>query len=195
MMSTTSNLEVAVRYSLSAGSLLFKLEANNFMVQGAGQYYCCVYFKCTCGTASLCMHIFALSLYPFVLCVRFPHKCVCVGMSSICLYCESWCVINETMPVLVVPACKMSLSVFTHHYRSILQVLPPNMLTQSLATSNFLKGATNTERCCCHAMSPGMARCVFQVSMKINYDHFICKTESSVLLWSCQLGWRKLLFF
>jgi hypothetical protein len=40
MMSTTSNIAVAVRYSLSTGSVLFKLQTSSFMDHGAG--HCCV---------------------------------------------------------------------------------------------------------------------------------------------------------
>ncbi len=36
MMSTTSNLSVAVRYSLSAGSLLFKIKVDAWTDHGAG---------------------------------------------------------------------------------------------------------------------------------------------------------------
>ncbi len=37
MMSTTSNLSVAVRYSLSSGSLLFKIKVESWTDHGAGE--------------------------------------------------------------------------------------------------------------------------------------------------------------
>jgi hypothetical protein len=38
-MSTTSNMAVAVQYSLSAGSLLFKIKVDSFMTHGAGETF------------------------------------------------------------------------------------------------------------------------------------------------------------
>lgn len=39
-MSTTTDLSVAVRYSLSSSSLLFKLRSNSFMQRGADLTWC-----------------------------------------------------------------------------------------------------------------------------------------------------------
>jgi len=45
-MSTTSSLEVAVEYSLSRESLIFKIKTSNNLQRGAGEMEQCVYVVC-----------------------------------------------------------------------------------------------------------------------------------------------------
>ena len=54
MMSTTSNLGVAVRYSLSAGSLLFKIKVEAWTDHGAGVWCCVCAYVCACHSWYAC---------------------------------------------------------------------------------------------------------------------------------------------